>query len=115
MAGTSMNAVAGDKSGFEELFEETIMGSIRDLLGESSMRAILYHLSLERLAKDPKMFDQKLRELLKVPALMIEEVIIKDLFKRLDLMYAPMGTFDFQKYANAAKEVYAIQEKRRHG
>jgi hypothetical protein len=110
-----MNAVAADKSGFEELFEETITVSIRDLLGESSMRAIIYHLSLDRLARDPKMFDQKLRELLHAPASIIEEVIIKDLFKRLDLMYAPMGAFDFQKYANTAKEVYIVKEKRRLG
>ncbi len=110
-----MNAVAADKPGFEKLFEETITISLRDLLGESSMRAIIYHLSLERLAKDPKLFDQKLRELLHAPASIIEEVIIKDLFKRLDLMYSPMGTFDFQRYANTAKEVYMEKERRRHG
>lgn len=110
-----MSTVTTDKNGFEALFEETIKTSIRDLLGESSMRAILFHLSLDRLAKDPVLFDQKLRELLHAPASIIEEVIIKDLFKRLDLLYAPMGAFDFQKYADAAKEVYTVQEKRRRG
>lgn len=110
-----MNAVTTDKSGFEALLEETIMTSIRDLLGESSMRAILYHMSMDRFAKDPKMFDQRLRELLHAPASIIEEVIIKDLFKRLDLPFAPMGTFDFERATHAAKEVYMIQEKRRHG
>jgi hypothetical protein len=114
-AGPSLSTVTSKKSGFEELFEETITSSIRDLLGESSMRAILYHLSLESMAKDPQVFDQKMRELLKAPAVIIEEIIIKDLFKRLDLMYAPMGAFDFQKYAKAAKEVYMKQEKSRHG
>ncbi|MDA4116204.1 MAG: hypothetical protein OK442_06585 [Thaumarchaeota archaeon] len=109
-----MNVVVPNKSGFEELFEETITSSIRDLLGESSMRAILYHLSLDRLAKDPKVLDQKMRELLQAPAVLIEEVIIKDLFKRIDLLYAPTGTFNFEKYANAAKEVYMKQEKRHH-
>jgi hypothetical protein len=104
-----------NRTGFEELLEETITTSIRDLLGESSMKAILYHLSLDRFAKDPKVFDQKLREVLQAPASIIEEVIIKDLFKRLDLLFAPMGTFDFEKYTNAAKEVYMKQEKRAHG
>lgn len=110
-----MDAVTTADTGFEQMFEETIMNSIRDLLGESSMRAILYHLSLDKMARDPLVFDQKLRELLKAPATIIEEVIIKDLFKRLDILYAPMGTFDFQKYAKAAKEVYVMQEKRRLG
>lgn len=110
-----MDAVTTADTGFEQMFEETIRSSIRDLLGESSMRAILYHLSLEKVARDPQVFDQKLRELLKAPAAIIEEVIIKDLFKRLDILYAPMGTFDFQKYTKAAKEVYRMQEKRRLG
>jgi hypothetical protein len=103
-----------EKSGFEKLFEETIISSIRDLLGESSMRAILFHLKLERVASDPKAFDGKLRELLNAPASIIEEIIIKDLFKRLDLLYSPTGSFDFQKYATAAKEVYRKREKRTH-
>jgi len=110
-----MSAVTTNKNGFEVLLEETIKGSITDLLGESSMRAILYHVSMDRLAKEPKVFDQKLRELLQGPASIIEEVIIKDLFKRLDLTFAPMGTFDFERYTNAAKEVYALKEKRLYG
>src|SRR5258708_38177676 len=77
-------ASVGNSSGFEELLEDTIKNSIRDLLGESSMKAILYHLSLERLGSDPQAFDKKLRELLNAPATIIEEVIVKDRIKRLD-------------------------------
>jgi hypothetical protein len=110
-----MNAVTTDRNGFEELLQETIVGSIRDLLGESSMQAILYHVGMDRFAKDPKMFDQKLRDLLQAPAAIIEEVIVKDLFRRLDLLFAPSGTFDFERYTNSAREVYMSQEKRRRG
>jgi len=104
--------VVGKHNGFEELLEDTIMSSIRDLLGESSMRAILYHLNLERVASDLQVFDKKLRELLNAPASIIEEIIIKELFKRLDLLYSPKGAFDFQRYANAAREFYGSREKR---
>ena len=105
-------AVVGNSKGFEKLFGDTIMSSIRDLLGESSMRAILYHLNLENVGGDPQMFDTKLRELLHAPATIIEEIIIKDLFKKLDLLYSPKGAFDFQRYAHAAKEFYASREKK---
>jgi hypothetical protein len=105
-------AVMGNKNGFEALLEETIMSSIRDLLGESSMRAILYHLNLERVGSDPQAFDAKLRELLSAPASIIEEIIIKDLFKRLDLFYSPKGAFDFQRYVSAAREFYGSREKK---
>lgn len=114
MVDLPINAVSS-KGGFEEVLEETIVGSLKDLLGESSMRAIIYHLGLERVAVDPREFDLKLRGLLNAPAAIIEEVIVKDLFRRLDLMYAPKGAFDFQRYANAAKDYYLTQEKRHHG
>lgn len=104
-------AVTGKKDGFEALFEDTIVNSLRDLLGESSMRAILYHLSLERLGKDPQMFDKKLRELLNAPATIIEEIVIKELFKRLDILYPLKGPFDFQTYASAAREIYVSRDK----
>ncbi len=106
-------AFVGNSNGFEELLEDTITNSIRDLLGESSMRAILYHLSLEKVGSDPQAFDRKLRELLNAPATIIEEIIIKDLFKRLDLLYSPKGAFDFQRYTNAAREFYLSREKKR--
>jgi hypothetical protein len=105
-------AVVGNKRGFEELLEDTIMSSIRDLLGESSMRAILYHVNLERLGSDPRAFDTKLRDLLNAPATIIEEIIVKDLFKRLDLLYSPKGPFDFVRYVDAAREFYASREKK---
>jgi len=104
--------VAENNNGFEALLEDTIMSSIRDLLGESSMRAILFHLNLERLAGDTQMFDKKLRELLNAPATIIEEIIVKDLFRRLDLLYLPRGAFDFQRYTAAAREFYSSQRRR---
>jgi len=104
--------VVGKNSGFEALLEESIVSSLRDLLGESSMKAILFHLNLERVASDPLAFDRKLRELLNAPASIIEEIIIKELFKRLDLLYAPKGAFDFQRYADAAKEFFTLRERK---
>jgi hypothetical protein len=104
--------VAGKKTRFEVLLTDTIMSSIRDLLGDSSMRAILYHLNLERVGSDPQAFDKRLRELLSAPASIIEETIIKDLFKRLDLFYSPKGAFDFQRYVSAAWEFYGSGERK---
>ena len=116
MIENSVARVDGDKgSGFEELFETAIKTSIRDLLGESPMQAILFHLSMERVGSDPKEFDVRLRKLLNAPASIIEETIIKDLFKRLDVLYSPSGPFDFQRYANSAREAYLHRGKSRIG
>jgi hypothetical protein len=108
------NTAAAERGGFDRLLEETIRSSVTDLLGESSMRAIVFHLGMERLG-DEQVFDQKLREFLKEPASIIEEMIVKDLFKRLDLLYSPRGPFDFVRYARAAREFYTSQAKRRAG
>jgi len=79
--------------------------------GESSMKAILYHLSLERLGSDPQAFDKKPERALNAPATIIEEIIVKDLFKRLDLLYSPKGAFDFQRYTSAAREFYVSRRR----
>ena len=98
---------------FEKLLEETMRNSIRDLLGESSMKAILFHVNLERVASDPEVFHQRLFGILNTSASIIEEVIIKDLFKRLDLLYSPpRKAFEFAKYVGAAREYYLSKGKK---
>ncbi len=61
-------------------------------------------------------FHKKLVELLSAPAAIIEEIIIKDLFKSLDLLYPlSTGTFDFRRYAESARAVYMSREAKRNG
>jgi len=100
---------------FELFFEQTITDAIRDLLGESSMRAVLYHVGMDHIGADAALFHQRLTDLLDAPASIIEEIIIKDLFKNLDVLYVPKGAFDFVKYATSAREAYASREKRASG
>jgi hypothetical protein len=107
-------ASAGD-TGFEALLEQTIKESVRDLLGESSMLAIMYHLKMDNPAKDPALFHERLYQLLRAPALVVEEMIIKDLFRKLDVQYIPKGEFEFVRYSNAARQAYASKEKKRVG
>src|SRR5882672_10561937 len=85
------------KDSFERLLEETMKGSMTDLLGESSMSAIFFHLGMEHPGRDPVAFHQRLYGFLKEPAVVVEEIIIKDLFKRLDVMYNPKGAFEFER------------------
>jgi hypothetical protein len=107
-------ATTGDP-GFEEFFEATMKESIRDLLGESSMLAIMYHLKMDSPVRDPALFHKRLYELLRGPAQIVEEMIVKDLFKKLNVLYAPKGTFEFVRYYNSAKEVYTSRGKKRGG
>ena len=89
MVDSSTSAVASRRDGFEELLEETVICSIRDLLGESSMKAIVYHLSLGRLAGDPGALHEKLHELLNAAAAMVEEVLTVTVVTRFVVTLEP--------------------------
>jgi len=100
-----------DKDDFERLLEETMRRSMADLLGESSMSAMLFHVNMEHPAAEPAEFHKRLYELLKEPAIVIEEIIIKDLFKRLNVLYTPKGAFEFKRYVSSARDLYATKAK----
>jgi len=98
---------------FPVLLEGTIANSIRDLLGDSPAQAILYYLQPDGLGGDPKVFHTKLSTLLGQPSAIIEETVVKELFKRLDVLYVPRGDFDFERYVKSARE-YHSQRRGRH-
>ena len=101
-----LEALPGEHHDFEKFLDETITDCLRELLGESSMKAIVFHLGIERVASDPQAFDKRLHELLGTPATVIEEVVIKELFGRLGLVYSGLGDFDFVKYVDTARKVF---------
>jgi hypothetical protein len=53
--------------------------------------------------------------MLKGPATIVEEIIIKDLFKGLDLLYSPGGNFDFVRFVDTAKEIYLSRKHKESG
>ena len=95
------------------LLEESIVSSVRNLIGESPMKALLFHLHLDKVAKDPKMFHESLHSLLKEPAMIIELMIVKDLFSRLNMQFQEKGPFEFQRYTRIAKEAFLARERYR--
>lgn len=102
-----------DERKFQELVNETVVASIRDLLGESPMQAILYHLHLDgNFTKEPQVFHERLYSLLKQPAFIIEEMIVKALFTRLNLVYASTGgRFDYPMYIDTARRVFLSRKQ----
>lgn len=100
------DALTTSNDGFDGLLSETIMRSMRDLLGDSPTQAIAFHIKMDSPGRDPGTFHVRLQSLLGAPAEVVEEAVVKDLFKRLELLYAPKGQFAFEKYVNSAREYY---------
>ena len=96
---TTQQEVSRDVGSF---LKETIDGSMRALLGEEARQATLFHLNVPDYENHPKEFHVHLGVMFKEGAPIIEKVIVKDVYNRLDLRLDESGKFDYEhsmKYA----------------
>jgi hypothetical protein len=107
MADAQTDAVTKHQQDFGVLLEGTIASSIRDLLGDSPAQAILYYLQPDGLGSDPRVFHTKLSTLLGQPSVILEETVVKELFRRMEVLYVPKGDFDFERYVKSARDYYS--------
>src|SRR5947209_8492163 len=75
----TVRAVATEEEKFDETLRWSIQDAIRNILGESGLEAVLA----------------------------IESVVVKALFRRLNLHYVESGLFDFARYVNHAKREFS--------
>lgn len=63
-------------------FTETVQQSLIDILGESSIRAILYHLGGATVIQHPELFVQRLRHIFGIGADVLMTYILNNLKKK---------------------------------
>ena len=100
---------------FEDLFNATVTASIGGMLGESAAQAIIYYLHMDgNFAKAPNMFHARLYELLKDPAYIIEEIVLKAIFAKLGLQFVrpEEGRLEFADHVAKARAIFAENQKR---
>lgn len=88
-----------------DLMRKCIEEGMRNVLGDSGMQAVLFHLQLVQYAKDPKEFHDNLYALLKDGAITLEKIIVKELLRRVGIQYDEREAFDFERQVNLAREV----------
>jgi hypothetical protein len=94
------------------LFKQTIDGSMRAVLGEEARKATLFHLQVPDYEKHPKEFHVHLGVMFKQGAQVIEKVIVRDVYNRLDLRFDEDGNFDYENSMKfASKEAYKRQSE----
>lgn len=96
---------------FREVFHECILDGLRDFVGESGTRAVLFNIELSRYIDDPREFHADLYTIFKEGALSIEKVIVKELFRRLNLSYQEKSSFDFARHVSQARELFIKTRK----
>ena len=91
---------------FEFILKNSIDGVFKNTLGEGGAQALKYHLKLGEHWENPNEFNDRLISIMKDGALVLESLIIKDLFRGLGLQYDDTRFFDFGERIARAKKFY---------
>jgi len=104
--------VLGLKSSFNRILVEVVGEVINRLLGEPVASILLYHLEkdfslrIEDIPEKPERFEYAMKDLFHESAHIIEEKIIEELYRRLDLNYRRVEGQGFAECIKEAKKLY---------
>ncbi len=100
---------------FCQILHESILDGLENALGGSGLKVVLLNVDLARYMNNPAELHRNLRGIFNEGALVLEKVIVKELFRRLDLPYEEKDDFDFARHVNHAKELFAARGKQLTG
>jgi hypothetical protein len=94
---------------FDEIFIEAVDEGLK-VLGESGKQMIFFYLEKgfsvkkHEIPEKPEAFAQGLEKIFKAGALVIEKLIVENLYSKLGLEYENKQNFSFEEYVKKAKE-----------
>ncbi len=98
---------------FQAVLRDSILEGMTNVLGETGMRAVLFHLESSQQPWDsPEQFHDNLCAIFKDGAAVLEKIMVKELFQRCGLTYPPTKDFDFQRYVDLAREMVVTRMAR---
>lgn len=95
---------------FATVLRDCCYDGIKFTLDESCMKAILFHLGSVKV-ENSREFHVKLSSVFGEGAEVLEKIIVKELFRRLNVSYEEGRDFDFERYVNHAREFSTIRLK----
>jgi hypothetical protein len=104
------NSMLAQEKAFSSLLRGSIDDGIRGALGQAIL-GVLANQGLFDEAADPKQFQMKLQSVFGNGATVLEKVIVKDLFRKLNIPYTPQGLFDYGEALERAKEACAAEAR----
>jgi hypothetical protein len=103
-----MNFMLAQEKTFSSLLRDSIGDGIRGALGQAILGVLTDQGSFEK-ASNPKEFHAKLQSVFGNGAIVIERVIIKDLFRKLNIPYTSQGPFDYREALERAREACVVE------
>ena len=80
-------------------------------MGESGRQAVLLNVELTHHTSNPEVFHRNLHGIFNDGALILEKVIIKELFRKLGVPYEEKSDFDFVGHVNHAKKLFLTRNE----
>jgi len=77
------------------LIRQSIDGSMRDILGEEARKATMFHLKVPDYERHPGEFHVHIGAIFMQGASVIEKVIVRDVYDKLDLRFDEDGKIDY--------------------
>ena len=82
---------------------------IRNILGPVALEAVLSKLQSSSLSESPEDLENGFGQIFGSSAKILEKLIVKDLFKRLNLKFEEViASFDFETYVNIARREFSM-------
>ncbi len=102
------NSKLAQEKTFSSMLQLSIGEGVRAALGEAIL-GVLNGQGLFNEATTPKEFHRKLQTVFGNGATVLEKVIIKDLFRKLNIQYNSQEHFDYGEALERAKEACAVE------
>jgi hypothetical protein len=96
---------------FSQVLHDCILDVLENVLSEISVKIIIFYIESSQYIDDPNEFHINLHVLLGSSANVLEKMIVKELFRRLNIPYEEKGDFDFARYINEARELFSERQK----
>ena len=96
---------------FSEEFYESVVAGLKNVIGESPMKAAIYHIGFSRSTASPEEFSGGLRRVFGPGSAVLEKIVAKELYQRLGLRFQDANNFDFASYVKRAREAFAVSSK----
>jgi hypothetical protein len=102
------NSKLAQEKTFSSMLQLSIGEGVRAALGQAIL-GVLNGQGLSNEATDPKEFHRKLQSVFGNGAGVLEKVIVKDLFRKLNIPYNSQERFDYGEALERAREACAVE------
>jgi hypothetical protein len=91
---------------FFQEYHRCVLDGLKNALGESGTNAVLFNIESRRCVEDARILHKNLHAIFGDGVFIIEKVIVKELYRRLNVPYEEPEEFDFARSVNRARELF---------